>query len=425
MPAQEAGPRMAQRPSIASSPTAMRPAAAPLRRLRGLWEWLHGRSGAAPSAATAGGDPLALLRPLFAELIEHPESPAPFAALLRRVENLAGAEASALFAVGEDGEGVHDLADTAESERERVAPWLRQNLAQLRAPGAPTVESVDDGHPAGRPLVVVRLHDGTGVHGCLLLRLASGAPLEEQTRHTLEALAAALGGIVYGVRRAQLGRRLALYEERATIARELHDSLAQSLSYLKIQVSRMQALLARHGDPNSPGYAELDAVTQELRGNLNLAYRQLRELITTCRLTMNGRTLTQALEESAAEYAGRSAMVVELDNRLGDTVLDAHAEMQLLQIVRESLSNVVRHAHARRVQATLKRESDGQVSLSVEDDGCGFSTEPGHDGERHHGLLIMQERAHELGGELRVESRAEGGTRVLVRFRPGTQGTRA
>ncbi len=379
--------------------------------MNGAFGRLFARAARRPVARRGDEDPLALLRPLFAEFIERPESQAPFDALLRRVEGLAGADASALFAIGEDGQSLHHLAATDGEERERGALWLEGNAGALRAGDAALVEVLTSAR------VLVRLRDGAGLHGCLLLRLPTHGSLREDTREHLQGLATALAGIVHGVRRARLSRRLARYEERATIARELHDSLAQSLSYLKIQVSRMQALLVRHGDPGSPGYAELDAVTQELRGNLNLAYRQLRELIATCRLTMNGRTLTQALEDSASEYAGRSALVVELDNRLGDTALGAHAELHVLQIVREALANVVRHAHARRVQVTLRAETDGNIGLAVEDDGIGIGGE--HDGARHHGLLIMQERAHELGGALRVETRDEGGTRVLVRFEPG------
>jgi two-component system nitrate/nitrite sensor histidine kinase NarX len=151
---------------------------------------------------------------------------------------------------------------------------------------------------------------------------------------------------------------------------------------------------------------------QEIRSSLNLAYRQLRELITTFRLTMNGRTLGQALADSVEEFESRSSVAFALDNRVPDGLLSADEEMHVLQIVRECVCNVVRHAQARRADVSLCADGFGVVRITVDDDGVGMDQPRSPD--QHYGLVIMQQRAHGLGGDMRVLRSPEGGTRVCV-----------
>jgi two-component system nitrate/nitrite sensor histidine kinase NarX len=105
--------------------------------------------------------------------------------------------------------------------------------------------------------------------------------------------------------------------------------------------------------------------------------RQVRELITSARLTMDGRSLRQALADSVAEFSRRCIIVFELDNRLADDALSPETELQILQIMREALANAVRHSHARHVRIELRQTQDGEVSVSVEDDGIGLSPASG------------------------------------------------
>ncbi len=135
--------------------------------------------------------------------------------------------------------------------------------------------------------------------------------------------------------------RLALFAERGTIARELHDSLAQSLSYLKIQVSRLGTLLKREAPAE-----KIEDTLDELREGLNGAYRQLRELLTTFRLSLDEPSLEAALGNAVAEFGERGEVTIELDNRLQHVPLSPNEEIHVLQIVREALSNVVRHSQA-------------------------------------------------------------------------------
>lgn len=258
----------------------------------------------------------------------------------------------------------------------------------------------------------VPLKDRNEAYGVLLLQSAEGRhELAPQQIQLVEALARHIGVSMGAARRSAQSRRLALLEERGVIARELHDSLAQSLSYLKIQIARLQSALAKQ--PHEPG---VDAVVQELREGLNSAYRQLRELLTTFRLQMDGRGLGPALQDTVKEFAAKGNLPIALDNRLSASQLSVNEELSVLQIVREALSNVLHHAHAKRAEVTLRCSEDGVVSVCIDDDGVGIDlgSRPMH----HYGVIIMNDRAHELGAQLDIGRKPDGGTRVELRFTP-------
>jgi len=205
-------------------------------------------------------------------------------------------------------------------------------------------------------------------------------------------------------------RRILLMEERAVIARELHDSLAQSLSYQKIQVSRLDALLARGATA-----AEIAGILDDLRDGLNNAYRQLRELLTTFRLRIDGATLDAALAATVEEFRARG-LDVRLDYRLQHCPLAAGEEIHVLHAVREALSNVLRHASAAKATVSLRQRADGHVETVIEDDGIGMPAQP--DKRQHHGLVIIRERAATLGGNVEWNAVVPHGTRVTLSFRP-------
>lgn len=226
----------------------------------------------------------------------------------------------------------------------------------------------------------------------------------------IQALANLIGTSLLLERQREQDNRLLLLDERTTIARELHDSLAQALSYMKLQVSRLQTLI-RRGESGET----LIQVSDELRDGLNNAYRQLRELLTTFRLQIQEGGIDQAFNDTAREFAERGNMRVLLQCEPLAFSLTATEQIHLLQIVREALSNCARHAQASQAWVHL-RQSGEEVELLIEDDGCGI--DPGFDSRQHHGLNIMQERARSLGGKLAIDSRLPHGTRVHLLFCP-------
>lgn len=116
-----------------------------------------------------------------------------------------------------------------------------------------------------------------------------------------------------------------------------------------------------------------------------------------------------------AEFGERGEVTIELDNRLQHVPLSPNEEIHVLQIVREALSNVVRHSQAQRAWVRLSSQADGQVSIAVEDDGVGFDPQQNRSG--HYGLTIMQERGQTSAASC-AEARAPHGTRVLFSFVP-------
>jgi two-component system nitrate/nitrite sensor histidine kinase NarX len=250
--------------------------------------------------------------------------------------------------------------------------------------------------------------------------MPQGRELEAWQNQLLEALSRHIGIAIGTARRTEQSRRLSLLEERAALARDLHDSLAQSLSYMKIQVSRLKPLLpvAEPGQARSGAGNEASEVLAELRDGLNSAYRQLRELLTTFRLRIEGEGLAAALQTTVTEFSGRGNIPITLEVHLAGCRLTANEEIHALQIVREALSNVLNHAHAHQAEVRVVCNSDGSVSATVTDDGIGIHQTAG---AHHYGMTIMEERANNLGGQLTVENLPTRGARVTLHFMPNTR----
>ena len=143
--------------------------------------------------------------------------------------------------------------------------------------------------------------------GELCAHYEDGHTPRQWEQELIQALANLIGTSLSLERQREQDNRLLLLDERTTIARELHDSLAQALSYMKLQVSRLQTLI-RRGESSEV----LLQVSDELREGLNSAYRQLRELLTTFRLQIQDGGIEQALDDTAREFAERGNLRVLL-----------------------------------------------------------------------------------------------------------------
>lgn len=259
--------------------------------------------------------------------------------------------------------------------------------------------------------VTVPLQSPNGWLGILLLETEANHYFEDTELQLFEVTAQLLALSMGFQAREQESRRVALLEERAVIARELHDSLAQSLSYMKFQLARLQTNFGTHLIESGA-----DGIVNDMREGLDNAYRELRELLTTFRVQMDVRGLDHVLEEAIEEFSQRSSLNITLDNRLQECRLSVNEEFHLLHVVREALSNIVRHSGAKKVTIALVLQSTGDVIVTVDDDGkgCTFDGNKPH----HYGLSIMTERAYCLGGTIEVLPRRRGGTRVRLLFRP-------
>jgi len=257
-------------------------------------------------------------------------------------------------------------------------------------------------------IVNVPLLDGGVAYGMMPMRLPPGRAMEAWQLELAQTIGRHVGAALAAAERREEHQRLALLEERSAIARELHDSLAQSLSYTKIQLTRLSALLERGGDPQAAR-----VVLDELREGVASAYRQLRELLTTFRMKVGGASFDAALREVMADFGRRTGLPVQVRGEVAGLELSANAQIHVLQILREALTNVEKHAGAHSVVIELERGTDGSFGVAIDDDGVGIST--GASPAQHFGLDIMRDRARLLGGSVDIGRRSDGGTRVSLR----------
>ena len=238
----------------------------------------------------------------------------------------------------------------------------------------------------------------------MLANLKGGRRFDKQTLLFVETFAdQASVAIEYGRAQADL-RRLGLMEERERIAKELHDGIIQSLFAVGMGLQGT-ALLA--------GSPETAARIEGAVGELDRVIRDLRNYIFGLRPgILADRQLDQALralgEDMQKGSAGR--VQVEVDAEVAASV--SSRSHQIVQMTREALSNVARHAQAKHSTVRLARTGKTAV-LTIEDDGVGFDARGDSAGN---GLRNMRERAAAMGGTLRVSSKAGKGTKLRLTF---------
>jgi two-component system nitrate/nitrite sensor histidine kinase NarX len=371
-----------------------------------LYQNLEARVEEKTAELTIANRSLELLYHSIARLYNGPVAHDTYAILLKDLENVLGVGRglACLVEVGEDRARV--IATTLDPERGDVNVCALARCEACLANRTLSVHALEN----GVRVLSLPLSDNEHHYGVLQLEMPPGKALAVWQTQLLEALSRHIGIAIGTARRSEQNRRLSLLEERAALARDLHDSLAQSLAYMKIQVSRLKPLV---DDPQRGGEAR--EVLEELREGLNSAYRQLRELLSTFRLRIEGEGLAAALQTTVIEFSNRGGIPVTLDVHLTGCTLTANEEIHALQIVREALSNVLNHARAHQAEVKVMCLDDGSVSATVTDDGVGIHQAAG---AHHYGMTIMEERARNLGGQLTVENLPASGARVTLHFMP-------
>jgi two-component system NarL family sensor kinase len=220
----------------------------------------------------------------------------------------------------------------------------------------------------------------------------------------LSTIASQVGIAIERARLAEEGARLARAEERTRLAREIHDTLAQGLAGIALNIESALNRLDTHPDQ---ARARLERALSMARENLEEARGSVTDLRTSA--AMAGKPLAEALAALARSFTSDTGVPVRLQT---DPALEVppRTEAELFRIAQEGLANVSKHAHARTVELRLNRGGQN-VTLSVKDDGVGGAADrPGG-----HGLTGMRERARLLGGRLQVRSRRGQGTAITAR----------
>jgi signal transduction histidine kinase len=204
---------------------------------------------------------------------------------------------------------------------------------------------------------------------------------------------------------AERGQQLAVLEERRRLARELHDSVTQSLFSMSLLAQVLPDLW--DADP-----AEARVGLSQIRDLTRSALAEMRALLFELRPAALGQQgLAHALREHLAAFERRAGIPVTVDVA-GDPALPEPVEQAFFRIAQEALANVARHAHARRVRVILRGRTP--VRLQIADDGLGF--QPEGVGAGRFGLVSMQERAATVGARLQVRSAAGQGTEIVVEW---------
>ncbi|CAM3105080.1 nitrate/nitrite two-component system sensor histidine kinase NarQ [Vibrio rarus] len=205
--------------------------------------------------------------------------------------------------------------------------------------------------------------------------------------------------------------QLLIYAERSAIARELHDSLAQSLSFLKIQMSLLKRSIKTESSMN--GMPKSSAIVHEIDDGLREAYIQLRELLSTFRFSIDEANFSDALNVMLEKLQSTTDAEIQVENTLSSIHLQASQQIHLLQIIREATNNAIKHAEATILRVRCEQEGD-QISVAIIDNGRGFDTEIKK--ADHYGLSILNERSQYINGQLTISSEPNVGTTILITF---------
>jgi len=273
--------------------------------------------------------------------------------------------------------------------------------------------STADASFGGRAVAVPLDHHDRPI-GVLNLFFSEGQDPPAGITRLLRPFGQLLGLALENERLARENLQARLAAERQSMAADIHDALAQSLTFMRMRMSLLQDAVHENTDASVTTYA--NDVSDELRN----AHGRLREMISLYRAGMDSRGLIASLRELAAAFQRRTGIELQFDCTVEELDLAADQQLQIFYIVQEALANVSHHSGARMARLTVQRDGD-ELRVSVEDDGCGPAEEildPRCAGRLteagHHGLQIMRERAGRAGGRLQISALPAGGTRVTL-----------
>jgi len=290
----------------------------------------------------------------------------------------------------------------------RQAPvWLSLPLLPPARP-PPVAQRVPSGQPlpapADQPLGAYADQPPAAL-GILLVGAYRPFEFHQRQLAILQSIAAQAAWFVEMERVYRALQYKTVVQERARLAREIHDGLAQDLAFLKLQAAQMQTYLTQ-GD-----LSRLQMMMESSYAALSSAYLDARQAIDDLRLTPR-LGLEQWLERILADFEQAAGLPVDRQVRPLSRALDPEVQAQLIRIIQEALSNIRKHARASRVRVALF-ERGGEILLEIADDGRGFDAEDVPELTRH-GLRGMRERADILGADFQIISQASRGTTMRL-----------
>lgn len=381
-----------------------------------------------PSLPMVGGSPLASDAGLLAEIAAGLSTDSDMGALLQRflepIVRLAGANAGAVRVLSEAGDqlvmvssiGLPGAASGAEHAMDRHCGYCGAATDTRALVWAADIDDCNKRIGAGffgddcRRMLTVPLQHRGRVLGVYNLFYAAAEEPTAEIRGVLKTIGELIGLAMNNAALEAETLHARLMHERQAMAAEVHDSIAQTLTFVKMRLPLLQDALHAHEDARSLRYLG------DVREAIGEAHLKLREIIAHLRTRIDPRGLDSALQGLAARFRQRSGIELIYRNAAVGLKLPAEVETDIFHIAQEALANIEKHSAARRTWFTFDT-APGGFEIRIEDDGVGPATndEQTDDGS-HFGLGIMSERAQRLGGELTVAARPAGGTRVRLAF---------
>jgi len=252
--------------------------------------------------------------------------------------------------------------------------------------------------------VPVTLHER--VLGEVDLFYRGDTELDGEQRDLLDTLASHLASAMESLRATALEREAAVSQERGLLAQELHDSIAQSLAFLKIQAQLLRDAMRREDK------AAMERILGDLDAGVRESYADVRELLVHFRTRTSEEDIEPALRTTISKFEHQTGLRAHLEMQGHGVALAPDVQVQVLHILQEALSNVRKHAGAHEVVLRVTPTPDWR--FEVRDDGEGFVVGDTAGDETHVGLRIMRERAQRIGARVEVRSAPGQGCSVVL-----------
>lgn len=223
----------------------------------------------------------------------------------------------------------------------------------------------------------------------------------------LENLGRHLGAAIENMRLAALDQQMAVAQERNILAQNLHDSIAQTLSFVNLQVQMLDgALKAKNQEQIDDGIRQIKAGVQE-------CYDDVRELLLNFRTRVYKEELEELVKSVLERFERQTRVTTHLTIQNEGSDLTSAQKLQVIFILQEALSNVRKHAHAQTVMVNIRNNEN--FEMTVMDDGVGIDPKVLNERKQSHvGLSIMRERAQKVNARIEIESDIDQGTTVRL-----------
>jgi two-component system nitrate/nitrite sensor histidine kinase NarX len=343
---------------------------------------------------------------------------------------LAGAQAGAVRVLTDDGKSMRLVAQQGlPADVQNAERLVARDCGMCGAASAGDVLGwVDDvktcakhtehsyfGIQCQRVLAISLPHGGQ-VLGIYNLFFDSDANINSQMETMLRLIGQLLGLALHNARIERERLRVTVLRERQEMVNEVHDTIAQTLAYVRMRLPLLNESMLAHDDQSSLKYLS------DVKTGVGEVHDKLREVMTYFRTRMDPLGLLHALQGVADGYFDRVGISLEIRNSVHCLNLTDEQEVQVFYIVQEALANIAKHSMARRAIVSIARDQQ-HLEFRIEDDGLGLddpsvsmlvTLAKGLAPTNHFGLDIMQSRARRLGGSLVVGPNDGGGTRVSL-----------